>query len=452
MPGAFIRPADDLTSSTSSYTSLASPSFTTLPSPRSQSLLRKDSKVTAVGRKRVKLHNSQHDLGYSTPKDLSASYTESNIFPPSCVPSPAPFVNDKYYIAGGLDTPSAQHAATFDAQAEDDVTWDYKSRRYRGANERNSYFPETPFHLSRGYNIKRRKHSEFVEPSWGTTMVRLVGGMINFCWTKTFRGFIAGGGKGYDINSCVLSPMEESSWTDVPPNQDVFNSQYEDQSRDIDSAPGRFPEENFIQDYMSHPESHHAMELSTPTKYNVNADSDFKKWVVVGETDYRSRESSPNRAPRKVPKSAASQPKSISQASVAGRPKLAVHRPSLSSSPALHHERSASYASPRGSPRGPESTPTSRRLKSHASFQSPNRAASRTSLATPASPEVANFERKVRIRNSMENAKINRANRQLQDMIKQGKEALGTKVHVMDANDVEDEGYVEGVVEDAERW
>lgn len=459
MPGSFIRPPDDSMTSTAFCSSSALPTFTPLPSPRFQQAFRRDSQANVRSRKRVKLDDRRHDSGLSTPQDMSASYAESDLVTPSSAPSPAPFVNEKYHIVGGLDTPSASRAALFDRQAEDGVGWDYRSRRFRGRNEPASYFPETPFEPSGEPNFKKRHYSSSDRAGWGKLMVNLVGGVINFCWSKTFRGFAAGGGGAYDINGCTLSPVEEISWTDVQPNEDVFSSQYNGQSQDMESAPGRFPEESFIQDYMSHPESHHAMELSTPTKYDANADGDLNKWVFVGESDYRPGESSPNRASRKTPRSTeASLSKTVSRASVAGRrPKLTAHRPSPISSPAFNIDRSASYASPRSSPRSPELTPTttSRRSKSHASFhQSPHKAASRASLATPTTPEVAEYERRIKMRDSRENAKINRANRQLQDMIREGKEALGTKVQVADVSDMEDEGYVEGAVADAaaERW
>lgn len=66
-------------------------------------------------------------------------------------------------------------------------------------------------------------------------------------------------------------------------------------------------------------------------------------------------------------------------------------------------------------------------------------------LASPLSPETQRFmaERKREERHA--DASIRRLNEQLKAMIKEGKEALGTKVEVLDDLDVdmEDEGYFE---------
>ena len=66
---------------------------------------------------------------------------------------------------------------------------------------------------------------------------------------------------------------------------------------------------------------------------------------------------------------------------------------------------------------------------------------------TPVTPEVQNFERKVKLKAKREDESIRRLNKQLRDMIREGKEALNTRIDVEDdglASDHEDEGYVEG--------
>ncbi|KAL9619704.1 MAG: hypothetical protein Q9160_005724 [Pyrenula sp. 1 TL-2023] len=452
MPGAFMLPPDEPTTATSSDAASASPTPKFLPSPRFQPKFRSDACVNYESRKRTRFDTPRRDSGISTLRDLSVSYGESYNGPSSSAPSPAPFANEKYHLVGGLDTPLASRAAAPERHLDDPAGWDRRSRRYGMPDDMKSYFPETPFGQPEGSRVSIQKCPGDPNLGWGKTMVTLVGGVINFCWSRAFGGFVAGGGEAYDRNGCVLSPVEETTWMKVSPREDVFNSQYTTAIRDPSSAPGYFPDENFIQDYMSYPEHHHATELSTPTRYNANADRDGHKWVFVKEDDFRQGECSPDRASRKVPKAKTIQPRPTSNASFAGRPKLVPHRPSQTSSPAFHLERSASYASPRGSPNGAESSTCSRRQKSQISSSSPRKAASGASLATPTSPDVIKFEKKIKMRDSMENAKINRANRHIQDMIKQGREALGSKVEVMDDADMEDEGYVEGMADTDDRW
>ena len=61
------------------------------------------------------------------------------------------------------------------------------------------------------------------------------------------------------------------------------------------------------------------------------------------------------------------------------------------------------------------------------------------------SPEAKQYAAKVRKREVEDDASIKRLNRQLKAMIREGKEALGTKFDVDDEMDgVVDEGYAEG--------
>jgi hypothetical protein len=68
------------------------------------------------------------------------------------------------------------------------------------------------------------------------------------------------------------------------------------------------------------------------------------------------------------------------------------------------------------------------------------------------SPEVQRFEKRIRRKEKKEDENIQRLNKQLQDMIKEGKAALRTKIEVEDDQEA-DEGYVEGVeAMDVGRW
>ena len=76
-----------------------------------------------------------------------------------------------------------------------------------------------------------------------------------------------------------------------------------------------------------------------------------------------------------------------------------------------------------------------------------------TKRDSPVSVEVQRHAARMRKRELQEDANLKRFNQQLKAMIKEGKEALGTKFEVEDEGDDEpmDEGYAEGGYFD-EKW
>jgi len=64
-------------------------------------------------------------------------------------------------------------------------------------------------------------------------------------------------------------------------------------------------------------------------------------------------------------------------------------------------------------------------------------------IQTPLSPETQRYMADRRREERQADASIRRLNEQLKAMIKEGKQALGTKVEVLDDIEMEDEGYFE---------
>ena len=193
------------------------------------------------------------------------------------------------------------------------------------------------------------------------------------------------------------------------PDGDVLQSNLEEKS----VVPGCFPEQDFIAEYMS--ENH-----TTPPRAAKRIQREkgmtgdlSASWVLV------SRETSPSRlSSRKIPPSNTSARRPIPK--LGRRPVLPASKPSMTSfagSPGLCSDRSASFASPR----------------------SPNRSQKRES---PLSADVQRQAARMRRRELEEDANLKRFNQQLKAMIKEGKEALGTTIEVLepaDENDVEGE-------------
>lgn len=425
MPGSFLDHEPACTSR-----STATPSFFIPPSPSASSALSQS--YTSIPRpisshshtrKRPRLE-TQAKLE-STPRPRYHQQNSSSSVPLD-EPSPAPLVNSRYRIAGGLDTPTAEKL-----QEEEQYRYDYEvdlrpSRFTPRAHDRiDGYFPLTPSQpQSTNENISRHSLSK---PGWGRTVWTYTGGfagkVFNFCFSTAFRGFHAGGGKGYYIQ--VDTPVVTNDGHELGTHDNVFDAGYRGRS----PIPGEFPEPNFIEDYMLRPESH--QDDQTPTQINDTGGSSLRtNWVLVNTPD---TEQSPARKKSKS---------TIAQSSSRPSSRASMVRPRLHAARSSH---GASFASPRASVAGlTHSRPSSsdgphqqsKRMKS--SVASPRR----SELSTPNSPEVAKFEKKIRRQNQRQDDSIRKLNQQMQDMIKEAQQALGSKVEVVD--EIEDEGYAEG--------
>ena len=331
-------------------------------------------------------------------------------FSASGLESPPPLANVKYILAGGLDTPTANFVA-------EENLWPFEEglrrqetlgRHIRGHDPADSdnYFPPMPSALSMERNgMPRMPRSPNIRNGLGNVIHRVAGvaGKVLQNWSNTFRGFYAGGGKGYDLMPLSGSTSGGKKTFPTTEQNDFWEM-------GIPSTPGGFPADDYIPDYMSRD---HTKTPPRASKRNRRSSDMNASWVVVSSTG-TSREASPTRiSHRKVPPSNTKRytvPKGFGR-----RPILPASRPSLSSYAGSSALQSASYASPR--------SPTS--------FSSKH--------SSPVSVEVRRHEARIRKREAEEDANLKRLNQQLKAMIKEGKEALGTKFEIE-----EDEVIVEG--------
>lgn len=218
------------------------------------------------------------------------------------------------------------------------------------------------------------------------------------------QGFYAGGGQGYEMKSALEdTSCDQSMWQDG----DVLQSDLGEKS----VIPGCFPEQDFIAEYMSENHTTPSRAAKRIQREKGTTEDLSASWVHV------SRGTSPSRlSSRKTPPLNTSVRRPIPK--FGRRPVLPASRPSLTSfagSPGLYSDRSASFASPR----------------------SPNISPKHES---PLSADVQRRAAKMRRRELEGDANLKRFNQQLKAMIKEGKEALGTTIEVLepaDGNDVE---------------
>lgn len=377
---------------------------------------------------------------------------ENNGYAEDWVPaSPKPFVNTRYQLAGGMDSPTlAAHA-----QEDERVYVDTGYRRSLSDMEepkgqvdtRRGLFGESEgsnyFALEREANGRGRGYPDKRSSGWGKGAYSVVGAVVGKAWdfcragATLFTGFKAGGGQAYnDFGSVArFNTMEnEHNWESE--KQDVVFG-----DREATPVPGRFPEDDFIPDYMDSviPDDSPVRPSKRRQVSGGFRDEEIaKNWVVVQNPPSRPAppqihnrvlprpSAQPVLAPRRtiVP---ASRPASRAGFSSSARRSIAP-RVSHAGSPALSSNRGASFASPR-SP-----APSSRIPRA-----SPMRDVKRTHQESPAESEARQWRALKKREEREADESIRRLDAQLKAMIREGKEALGTKVEVLD-DDLEDDG------------
>ena len=355
----------------------------------------------------------------------SASAQSSTVLTPGLM-SPSPLVNTQYILAAGFDTPTTTSGSALHRSNNYATSPDHVFRGGRGWDDgsalvSDSYFPQLSCALGREANGRPRIFTgQPPREGWVKTVqnaVGVAGRLWNFCKMSAFRGFYAGGGQGFRIDSSEKAPLSIA--------QDTLNNlegQIHDDrlQRESSSVPGCFPEEDFIPDYMSQA-STSPDRPAKKVRHEKGAGDLRANWVMIGNLS-ASRASSPTRvSARKV--ALAYTPGCKARSKGLKRPILSASRPSQTSfagSPALRPDRPASFASARS----PSGTPK------HES---------------PVSVEAQKHAARMRRQEIEDDAHLKRFNQQLKAMIKEGKEALGTKIVVEhEVDDLTDEGYAEG--------
>ncbi|KAL4874610.1 CoA binding domain-containing protein [Aspergillus karnatakaensis] len=206
---------------------------------------------------------------------------------------------------------------------------------------------------------------------WSRAVLNVVGKVWDFCWSGPFRGFYAGGGRGYP-----LEPSEpEVAEVHQSPSASPFDSRPSSSSafspfaeKGSSSVPGEYP-------------------------LDVGEEALNGNWVMVSPREGATGHDTPSARPRSrrchVPR------KSVVHRRTPSKRALAPHPQPTFSAPAKPHE-------------------------------------------SPVSVETQRYLARQRKMEREEDASLRRLNRQLQAMIQEGKQALGTRVEVDMDMDMED--------------
>jgi hypothetical protein len=249
-----------------------------------------------------------------------------------------------------------------------------------------------------------------------TVMGGVVGKVWEFCKSVPFRGFHAGGGQGYD--EMAQPRRHDGNKMNSEDGENLKNTTL--RAPGSLPQPGQYPETAFVSDYVDGDSQSLASPRAAKRRHIEKSDSLGSNWVMVGrETPARQVKSTVR---YNLPAPVGTGRKSL--ASTAGRPVLRgnVRRPhttgnshgSHAGSPALQSCKPASFAS---------LSPYTRSRESSSVGYISNK---------PANTEAQRWAAKKKREEKVTDDSMTRFNARLQAMIREGKEALGTKIEVED--------------------
>ena len=445
MPGAFLHDLESPSRPTSTTSTTKPIPFIVPPTSSAATSLSNSLPPTSINFDCVTNGARKRPRIESTPRTITHKNHEFTPAPPDFddALSPGPLINANYRLAGGLDTPGEARRCI--EEYNEDEGLQYRRNRFN-----NSYFPDTTGSDEVRSPVPPESISRQDQKGWGKVVLSVTGKAFNFC-AGVVRGFYAGGGQGYTLERPRSAPASFAQPDDcnlVQPWEDVFHKDY----RSITPIPGHFPADSFIDGYMDSP-----YRVAAAVQEAMTDDMPHKSWVFVQRSDAQSRSPSPAR--KKIRPSSSALDQSVRRP--ASRASAAIHsRPSYNRSSFSNASFASSRAVAPSTASRPDPSPahavSAGHKRSRSSIASPRQY---TSLAspdrnqqerphTPASPEVKQFRRQVKRQDRVREDSIKRLTAQTEDLIRLGREALGTRIEVAEIrtpdDELEDEGYAEG--------
>lgn len=407
-----------------------------------------------------------HDDGYSARVRGQGQQDAPNVFNNPFLQhttNQGPSALRPYTLAGNLHTPSSEYNDGSTVMGES-LYSDSDYRRMLGTKRPREDVDMAGIQPLSLQPIQQQQYTDQQQQQiaqsqgWGAFAFATLGGVVGrlwqFCKAGTFQGFHAGGGRGYDVAGGA---------EDVPmAPHDIFNApdlfQKAQQPPSTSELPREPPNEfGQIDSRSSSPVAPAAKRRQTEFSEELG-----RNWVMVGNSDSRRQTVSPYRHTPRNRNHAPSVATGRRISTPNARRSMASQVPLLNTTPTSFEPRqpsSASYASPRSpsptkipnpsasasfsTPRdysshrprpsigGSQPKPSHRRTNSGASVASAR--VSRSFTEDP-SPRLDAEARKLAARRKRDDDdtdyRIEAFNKQLQDMIRQGKEALGTTIEV----------------------
>lgn len=375
-----------------------------------------------ASRKRARPTSSYHEQpqgnDWNTPPTWSATTPhDDDVFGSG----PNSMVNEQYNLAGGYDTPGLvvntdlDHMIDQDAQArkwtiDRDATFGSSGPSLQGALGRERNGVPRMADLTEGKN----------QVSWTRFAFSLVGKAFTF-GTSVFKGFYAGGGEGYDFNEKHGYDGMSSHFHDDPPTP----------------VPGQWQSDFFGDFEQDNPISPPTSESRPPNK---RRQTDKDEWILIGTPD--TKDPSPKR------KTSANYVPQATKATAAAPRPTASRAPSRRSLLPTSIRRQPSHVSQVGSPAaftaGPDRRASVAHVRSPPSRPHSSAGHHKTLSASSEllSPEADRYRKRQAKQDRVADKAIGNMSRQLEELIKQGQAALGTKFSVEgDVDEEMDDGH-----------
>ncbi|PVI04547.1 hypothetical protein DM02DRAFT_505168, partial [Periconia macrospinosa] len=359
-------------------------------------------------------HNSTFDFSAPASQNFSAAPSWQTNFDrtPSFHPkSPPPLTNDRYQLAGGMDTPIAGGSRRLYGDYDD---------YFHLEQQRGMWASPTPYTAQRAHDLQP---SPSTPKPWVLNQIfNLVGGvagkLVQFC-SVPFRGFSAGGGQAYTFEA------------DGAVAAQLFQEPRAGPVRHL--TPGHFPEDDNFGVRSVDSIDNERPRMPKRLRTGEHGES----WVVInddGSTD--SRPSSPRLTERRVPvqnRSPSQIPRPVPRAANLSTPNP--KRPSLIP---VSRRSTLDRKSLQGAAVKPDPQPLAHshsRSYSRQSYGSPvlfetRSPSSKAKHSLP--PESHRLINKVRREEFEDDMRLRRMSSQMSAMLREAREALGNKVDIDD--------------------
>lgn len=344
-------------------------------------------------------------------------------------------VNERYRLKDGFDTPGLLAGSMENEQSHNAIDRGRMSGDgLSGLDRSDRSVLSGPLARERNGIARVPSSSRTVQrgKGWAGYAFGLVGKVFSF-GTGVFRGFYAGGGQGYQVS-------------DTPaPSRPQLRPRI---SRTSTPVPGAWQDDEFLGDFEQDNPSSPPTSCARPANKRRQTDKD--SWVMVGMPD--SIDCVSSSSPSSTVASS-----NLPRTNSASRPTAsrAANRRSLMP---VSRRQSSYTTSNTGSPaHATHARPQSADMSRRASF-APMRSNSRPSSSHSASqqqayvsPEAERFVKRQAKQDRAADKAMSSMSKQLQDLIRQGQEALGTKVDVEGGED-QDMELDEGFVDEEKNW
>ncbi|TPX11766.1 uncharacterized protein E0L32_007503 [Thyridium curvatum] len=197
----------------------------------------------------------------------------------------------RYVLAGQIETPGARTFNPLDANMDDSVYSDVDYRRALGSKKPHPRDPETPGvngTAGGGRDLGATPQTPQSQ-GWGSFAFTVVGKVWDFCKGGAFRGFYAGGGKGYEWKGGDSTPPHAAAAAaDGEDSHDPPWGSASDLPVGL-NTPGAFPGAHYAPtpEYRdcSSPPASTPRPAAKRRQISENGDELRKNWVMVSEDD-----------------------------------------------------------------------------------------------------------------------------------------------------------------------